>query len=245
MFNRAAHAVNQISQFRLTSACRALGWLLAPSSCLLCDAPGLAVDIDLCSHCAAALPDSQQALRAGTTPIECVYCPWNYEYPVDQLIRAFKFHGDRTGARVLGTLMARSRSALAPPLPDLLVPVPLHPRRLRERGYNQAAEIARFAARECKIGCAPHQLQRVRYTAEQSRLPGRERQRNLKNAFTCTRSIAGLRIALVDDVITTGSTALAAADALAMAGAASIELWVLATALIRANGAGQSRRRRQ
>jgi ComF family protein len=120
-------------------------------------------------------------------------------------------------------------------LPQLLVPVPLHARRLRERGYNQAAELARFAARRLGLRCEVTALQRVRATREQSGLGHAARVANTHQAFAARISLAGLRVALIDDVITTGSTAAAAATALRAAGAAGVELWVVARVARRAS----------
>jgi ComF family protein len=229
MFERLVATVNRNQNSRLTigSICRELGWRLAPGCCLLCDAAGMQAHIDLCEHCLALLPREPLSWQSGATPIAWVLSPWRYDYPLDALVRAMKFGGERAYARLLGTLLARHRAALPIDLPQLVVPVPLHPGRLRQRGYNQAGEIARFAARPLALSVDMKLLRRIRNTQAQSALPASERHANTRGAFIANRELAGLRIALVDDVITTGSTALAAAEALAAAGAAHIELWVL------------------
>ncbi|MGH8254376.1 MAG: ComF family protein, partial [Steroidobacteraceae bacterium] len=137
---------------RLLAACAAF---LVPPRCVLCDAPGMnapgrAGPLDLCADCLAGLPRTAAGDAFQSRAFSHICCPWRFEFPVDELVRALKFHGERTYARVLGTLLARERMELAAdaeaaPLPGLIVPVPLHPLRLRERGYNQAAELARFA----------------------------------------------------------------------------------------------------
>jgi ComF family protein len=166
----------------------------------------------------------------------CICCPWRFEFPVDELVRALKFRGERTYARLLGTLLARERMQIAPgvesaPLPDLVVPVPLHPRRLRERGYNQAAELARFAARSLALPLDLSLLRRTRATKGQTDLSALERTVNVAAAFASTRRLLHApRVALVDDVVTTGSTVRAAAAALQAAGAGAVELWVVARA---------------
>jgi ComF family protein len=173
-------------------------------------------------------------------------CPWIYAYPIDHCVQAFKFRGERAWARVFGALLARERLAAGPhsgdpatptlalpapgglPLPNLIVPVPLHRQRLRERGYNQSADIARFAARALALPLQLRALERCRATEVQSSLAAAARAANVAGAFRALGPLKGLRIALVDDVLTTGSTAHAAAAALIDAGAVGVELWVVA-----------------
>ena len=218
-------------------ALAAVGSLLAPPICVLCGRPGLPGPLDLCAGCLVTLPRSPDDDPLLSFDYALVCCPWRFDFPVDALVRALKFHGERCHARVLGTLLARERARAPAPLPALVVPVPLHPWRLRSRGYNQAAELAAFAAREIGLPLDRHALRRVRPTREQSSLRSRDRAANVRGAFAATRSLDGLRVALVDDVVTTGSTAAAAAWALRSAGAAATELWVVARATRRSRAA--------
>jgi ComF family protein len=204
---------------------------LLPPTCLLCGAAGGADRLDLCEPCLGSLP------RAGPfalPPFTAVVCPWLYAYPIDHCIQALKFQGERAWARVLGVLLACERRRgggvppVALPLPDLVVPVPLHMRRLRERGYNQSADLARFAARALALPLDADALERRRATEVQSRLPAAARAANVAGAFRAARPLQGRRVALVDDVLTTGSTAAAAAAALVAAGAGGVELWAVA-----------------
>jgi ComF family protein len=192
------------------------------------------LDVDLCRQCVLDLPAAEPGQHCGTPPFTVVFSPWRYDYPVDRLIRALKFHGDRSVARTFGDLLARRRAALAAPLPQLVVPVPLHPARLRQRGFNQADEIARHVATVLQLQRVPHALLRSRDTPAQSRLPAAERRQNLVDAFRVAAAaragLAGRSIALIDDVMTTGSTARAAAASLLEAGAMQVELWTLARA---------------
>jgi ComF family protein len=165
---------------------------------------------------------------AHHAPWACLVAPYRYAFPVDHCVRALKFHGQLEYGRVLGTLIAEARRARGAPLPALVVPVPLHASRYRERGFNQAAVIARFAARGLGIPLASRALERVRATAEQSHLPAAARAVNVAGAFRASTPLVGQRVALVDDVLTTGSTATAAASALREAGAVEVELWVAA-----------------
>lgn len=211
----------------------ALGSFLAPPLCVLCGRPGLPGPVDLCDSCLDGLPRLAGNDAEFNGGFELICCPWSFDYPVDVLVRALKFHGERCHARVLGTLLARERASHPAPLPSLVVPVPLHPLRLRARGFNQAAELARFAARELALPLNRSALRRIRPTREQTGLRSGDRAANVRGAFAASRLLAGRRVALVDDVVTTGSTAAAAAAALRAAGASGVELWVVARALRR------------
>lgn len=222
---------------------------LFPYRCLLCLAPGDGQD--LCAPCRAELPWMGAACArcaaplasAGTLCGRCLRHPpplvatqaaLHYAFPVDRLLLHLKFSGGLVAGRVLGELLAdhldRSRSGSAIREAEILVPVPLHPRRLRERGYNQALELALTLRRELKLRLLPAACRRVRATASQTGLRGRARRRNVADAFVAAPAVAGKHVALVDDVITTGSTVAAAAEALYRAGAASVQAWCVARA---------------
>jgi ComF family protein len=113
-------------------------------------------------------------------------------------------------------------------LPDCIVPMPLHAARLRERGFNQALEIARYAAASLGARVDARSLVRKLSTREQSGLSLESRRKNVRGAFEVIRPLPCGHVALLDDVVTTGSTAMAAIDALKAAGAREIELWAIA-----------------
>jgi len=229
MFRGTPWTVNLREALRLTLALpAAVGWRLVPSCCVLCEARGMLPRLDLCRLCHETLPRDEWIWRTGPPPFNAVLAPWRYRYPVDAMIRALKFHGECSYARVFGQLLARERQQLDAAMPDLLVPLPLHPRRRVERGYNQAAELARHAGRQLRLEVGERWLQRVRPTREQTSLAARARRANVHNAFRADAAVNGRRVALLDDVVTTGSTAAAAASALLQAGAAAVELWVVA-----------------
>lgn len=162
-------------------------------------------------------------------PIFChVLVPFLYAYPVDHFIRSLKFRGERLYARVLGTLLAAAHRESGSTMPQRLVPVPLHPSRYRQRGFNQANEIARFAAAELGVPVDNRCLARVLATQEQSGLALEQRRQNVRDAFRATMRRPIEHVALVDDVLTTGNTAAAAAQALHCTGARRIELWAIA-----------------
>jgi ComF family protein len=161
----------------------------------------------------------------------------DYTMPWDRLITDFKFHQRTDLAVALSQLVLRAvRGACtdiaAPHWPALLVPVPLSRERLRERGYNQAWELTRRLGRALRTEATPRVLQRSRDTAHQIGMTRAERERNLRDAFwvePARRSdLAGRHVALIDDVLTTGATAHAAALALTRAGAAAVDVWVVA-----------------
>lgn len=152
-----------------------------------------------------------------------------YGFPLDRLIPRFKFHRDLAAGRLMAELMASALESTS--RPDAIVPVPLHARRMRERGYDQALELARPLAAALGLPLRSDLLQRVRATAPQSELDAGQRQRNLAKAFAARNEATPLRhVALVDDVMTTGATVEAAARALRGAGVQRVDAWVCARA---------------
>ena len=220
---------------------------ILPPLCLLCGAAG-AAELDLCTacahdlarnstacpRCAQPLPGVQPRLCGGCQrrppPFDRAFVPLLYQPPVDALIKGLKFGGRLSHARVLGALFAKARADVGPPWPDAIVPVPLHRRRLRERGFNQALELARTVAHRQRLPLWPTVLQRVRDTPPQSQRDARQRQTNPLGAFTACTALTGQRVALFDDVVSTASTARECARVLRTAGAVSIELWAIARA---------------
>ena len=150
-----------------------------------------------------------------------------YGFPLDRLVPRFKFHRDLAAGRLMADLMAGA--LMSAPRPDALVPVPLHTRRIRQRGYDQALELARPLAATLALPLRADLLQRIRATAAQSELDAGQRQRNLARAFAVADQAAlPARVALVDDVMTTGATLAAAAHALRAAGVERVDAWVCA-----------------
>ena len=165
-------------------------------------------------------------------PFEHTVCVADYGFPWDALIAAFKFRGRPELAAVLAGRMHAAVAASAVPPPQCLLPVPLAPARLAERGYNQAWELARRLGRSLGVSTDAGLLWRPADQAHQADLNRAERQRNLRSAFmTDPRrrgELQGRRVALVDDVMTTGATAREAAAALLRGGAAAVDVWVVA-----------------
>lgn len=158
-----------------------------------------------------------------------------YAFPLDALVQQLKFGGRLPLARPLGRLLAdavRRETGLRDgnPLPAALLPVPLHPARERQRGFNQAEAIARVVATEMRIPLLADAVRRRRDTPAQSGLDLAARRRNLQGAFT-VRGPLPAHVALVDDVITTGSTMAALATVLRRRGVARVEAWAVARTL--------------
>ncbi|MDQ2702885.1 MAG: ComF family protein [Pseudomonadota bacterium] len=195
--------------------------------CLGCGEPGQAAQ-DLCPDCRAQLPWSRPAARPAAPPLQSVLVPFVYAPPLDHWLPRFKFHRDLAAGRLLSQLMLEACAAAD--RPEALLPIPLHRARLRQRGYDQALELAWPIARALRIPLHPGLLQRARNTAPQSRqLHASERHHNLRGAFVATTDTTmPAHVALVDDVMTTGATLHAAADALHRAGVQRVDAWVCA-----------------
>lgn len=153
-----------------------------------------------------------------------------YQWPVDRLIKALKYQGRLADGALLGALLAEALVRNGAPAPDRLIPVPLHPRKLRRRGFNQAGELANALARHLGFPVDTGLLRRIRQTESQAGLSAAARHRNLRGAFRCDRAPGPDRVALIDDVITTGSTVRAAAACLRRAGVARVDVWAVARA---------------
>ena len=151
-----------------------------------------------------------------------------YRFPADVLVQRLKYGGELACANVLGELLAEA--VLPLPRPDLLIPMPLHPDRLRGRGFNQAVELARPIARRLDIELDVSACRRLRDTPAQAGLDLSARRRNVRGAFACDAELTGRRVAIVDDVLTSGATLDALATVLRKGGAVEVRAWVVARA---------------
>jgi ComF family protein len=230
-----------------------LGYLqriVLPPTCVLCAGVGQ-LDVDLCASCASELPVNANActqcgeqLSASTKVwllcgaclrkpprYQSTHCAFRYSYPIDHLVRALKYHDRLTHARVLGELLAQSLlRARTEPWPQLIVPVPLADSRYRERGFNQASEVAEQLHGRLRIPVRADLLERKRATSEQAGLDKMGRRKNVRNAFAMCAPLNAKHVAIVDDVVTTGSTVNEVARVLKRAGAEIIEVWAVARA---------------
>ncbi len=172
--------------------------------------------------------------RLQTRHFEAARAFTDYAGPAKSVIKSYKFDGDYfLGPRFLGGMLARGWLPDGIGAPEAVVPVPLHPRRRRERGYDQALLLARVLARHFGCRLERRALVRTRYTSQQSLLPVTQRWDNVRGAFAVARAgpVEGKRLLLVDDVLTTGMTADECARALKKAGAARVEVLALARTL--------------
>jgi ComF family protein len=165
-------------------------------------------------------------------PFARTVCAADYVFPWDGLISAFKFHGHVELAGALAELLSKAVRHSNAPLPQCVLPVPLATQRLAERGYNQAWELARRIAKNLGLPAHAELLLRHVDTAHQIELSRTERQHNLRTAFMVDpqrrQLVQGQDLALVDDVMTTGATVAEATQTLLRAGAASVQVWVVA-----------------
>jgi len=223
---------------------RRLAHLLFGGSCFLCrgaaeDILCAACDADLprlgpgpCPRCALDSPAGAVCGRCLAKPphYDATFAALAYRFPADVLVQALKFRGELALASLFGRLLAEKLAGSD--RVDCLVPVPLSTHRLRERGFNQALEIARHVAREAGrtsgSRLAPELCERTRDTPAQLGLPPAERARNVRGAFHCPRLIEGATVAVLDDVMTTGATLDEIAATLKKAGAARVVNWVVA-----------------
>lgn len=213
-----------------------------PGNCVLCGASGCRAR--LCEGCEAALPRLPRArcevcalpLTAGRSCGSClekapaydsVTAAYAYAFPLDALVQAYKYRGDLSLAPLLAARLVRAVVAQV----DAIIPIPLAPARLRERGFNQAHELARHVGRALGLPVLAAACRKVNETPPQAALPWKERARNVRGAFVCDLDLAGKRIAVVDDVMTTGATLNELARNLKRAGAAQVSGWVIARTL--------------
>ncbi|OGT08752.1 MAG: hypothetical protein A2X78_02465 [Gammaproteobacteria bacterium GWE2_37_16] len=230
--------------------------LTFPRRCVLCAARGQD-DLDICIACAGDLPYMKNACPScgailpnemaveDTTkqcgacfgqnlPFQCVYAAFLYQNPIAQLLIDLKFNQKLLYAKVLGTLMADylEKCYSKKNKPQLIIPVPLHKKRLRERGYNQALELARPIEKRLQIPVDKYSCVRVKQTAAQSLLPFDERQSNVRQAFAIRKPLAVKYVAIFDDILTTGSTVKELSQVLRKAGVTKIDVWCCAKTVV-------------
>jgi len=205
---------------------------------------------DLCSACLEDLPIITQScprcankthsgLLCGNClknppPFSSAYALFAYEQPVTTMILNLKFKQQLAYGRILGELLAEKIKAdwyRSKSLPDLIMPVPLHEQRLQERGFNQALELARPLAAALHLNIDTRAVRRIKNTPAQMKLAAASRQSNMKNAFIVDKQLNGKTIAVLDDVMTTGSTVRELSRVLLQQGKAKgVEVWCCARA---------------
>lgn len=217
-----------------------LGWrkrLTAP--CLLCGSAALEsnlcsdcradlpwLDANACSCCAHPLPAPGLCGRCIAEPphYDRVVAACRYAFPLDGLIQSYKYSGRLVAGAALASLLADRVQQR----PDLIVPIPLTAQRLRERGFNQALELARTLGQQTGVPVNAQLCVKTRDTLPQTRLPWKERRKNIRGAFVVEGGVAGCHVAVVDDVLTTGATLSELARNLKRAGAVTVTGYVIA-----------------
>lgn len=206
----------------LKTWCADLADLVAPRVCLACADPLVTVEA-LCPRC------REHLMPAVDAPLG-VHVAWDHGGPLVRAIHRAKYGDDPAVAASLGALLAEAWRAPEGFVATRVVPVPLHPARLRQRGFNQSAELARALAQQLDAPLAWRAVERVRDTPSQTRLDRGARRENVRSVFRANGSLRGHHVVLVDDVVTTGATLSELRDAVLAAGATA----VCATALARA-----------
>ncbi len=170
---------------------------------------------EVCGHCLKKPPAFSRTVAL-----------FGYDFPADRLIKAMKYNEQLALARMFAEKLSQRVDKSR--LPDLMIAMPLHPARLKSRGFNQAQLIAAPLARSLDLPLINHACKRLRDTPSQTSLPFTERVKNMRDAFACNADFTGKHVALVDDVMTTGASMDALAKAVRKCGAADISAWVAA-----------------
>ena len=203
-----------------------LPWHNSPH-CIQCGSPSNA---PICGHCLDARPH-----------FDVTYALFRYEFPVSSLLQHYKYknmlHLTNTFAELWYEKNLACQNSIILPSHglkkriDLIIPMPMHEARLKERGFNQALEIARLLAKKMQLTLDYTTCKRIKLTPPQASLPLKERLKNIRGVFGCSRNLQGLHIAIVDDVMTTGTSLNELASMLKKSGAAYVECWVIARTL--------------
>jgi Predicted amidophosphoribosyltransferases len=221
----------KLTQWLFPEHCRACG-MAGAALCEACARDWPRLPENRCSYCALPLQANGDCpvCSVEAPQYDHVYTPFVYAEPLNAAILAWKFHQRLDWTRALATTWADGWGGQAPSHPECLLPVPLHPKRLRERGYNQALLLARHWGKRWHIPVKPGVLRRCRNTRHQTGLSAAARRENLDSAFTLHGKLPA-HVAIVDDVMTTGTTAGQIAELLKNVGVQRIDVWVLARAL--------------
>lgn len=194
---------------------RDLPWHTKPQ----CPQCALNSDGRTCGSCLAVAPSFE-----ATTAL------FTYDFPLDRLLQQYKYRESLQLANTFATLLHEKALKNLGKI-DLIIPMPMHAKRLQERGFNQALEVAKIVSKLTKIPLDYNACQRVKLTPPQASLPLKERSKNIRGVFNCQKDLTGLNIAMIDDVMTTGASLDELAKTLKQAGAAYVECWVIARTL--------------
>lgn len=224
---------------------------LFPTACVLCRLKSQ-THLALCSYCIQTLPKNLNGCTLCGVPLtkdlitnicgDCLLSDWSFEKSImpylyidhiREMIIQLKFSYQLRNAAILGTLFANvlKTSALATPLPEVILPVPLHAKRVQDRGFNQSVEIGKTIAKLTGIPIDWRYCQRIKNTKSQSGLSKTERKENIRHAFSISLLKQYTHVALFDDVFTTGNTVDALAKVLKKAGVLQVDVWCMARAV--------------
>lgn len=223
---------------------KGITWLV-PHICISCQLNQASTNHPCCEQCYLELPFQppschqcgQTFAARQETCGRCIaspplydrcFCPFEYEQPLNQQIRDFKYHQRPELAQSLGQLLVREIIATNQPLPELLIPVPLHLSRLRVRGYNQSLLLAKQIGKALGIAVESKAIIKSRKTAPQAELSMKLRANNLKGSFALKKAIRARSVAIIDDVVTTGSTTSEIAKILKRNGVDYVQVWGIA-----------------
>ena len=213
--------------------------IIFPHACILCSQKTHR-EIDLCQACEGDLGVIENPCRncGKSLPKDTTICgqclkqsPYfdktiaalSYEIPTTKLITVLKFHHRLINAKILGTLLSKKLSSAEKP--DVIIPVPLHKKRLRKRGFNQSIEIAKPISKKLGIPIDCFSCQRIRHTEPQALIKAKHRRKNVRNAFQVNPNFKAHHVAIIDDVLTTGNTVNELARALKKAGVEKVSVW--------------------
>jgi ComF family protein len=230
MFNSTDYHMSKFSEF------------LFPHTCILCHAHTHRA-MDLCSACEQSLPFIQHSCHCCGIPIpsdthicgKCLkrkpifdktFALFHYQTPIIQMISQLKFNQQLGVSKILGDLMANHLSPSQKL--ECIIPVPLHNKRLKERGFNQALEIAKPISKKLQIPINIKSCKRIRNTEHQTAIPAKLRKRNVRNAFQVIKLLRAKHIVILDDVMTTGNTVSELARILRHKGVEKIDVWCCA-----------------
>ena len=221
-----------------------LNWLF-PQNCAQCQAPNRLEDHPYCQDCYLELPfqhhSCQQCGQRFAAPTDycgrCItnpphfdacFCPFQYKGAVKAAIQDFKYYEKPETVKQLAQLFIKELESNGVEHPELLIPTPLHTSRLRARGYNQSLLLTKQLSKQLDIPYNSKAIIKNKKTAPQARLKLKERQRNVKNCFQLSTFINAKNVAIIDDVVTTGSTANEIAKILKKNGVDYVHVWGLA-----------------
>lgn len=230
---------------RVNNWCNIIQYSLLPPTCILCNRQGME-RIDLCQACYDELLKVDSSCYCCAKKFEVIslkprlcgqcqknrpafdktYTPFIYQGAICHLIKQLKFNGIYKNSRLLGLLLARHLKNTE--RPELIIPVPLHPKRYQQRGFNQSLEIAKMVAKELSIPMNTSCCQRKKDTLQQTSLTAKQRRRNIKNAFQIVALPKMNHVAILDDVLTTGATTNELAKLLKSNGVNRVDVWVCA-----------------